>query len=430
MLDELRSDRLVDGVALDSLAMGDSDDEHNAYSALPGAKARDTGSRDTRPEVLTAAIRFSPTGRDWAAATTQGLQVFSLDNAMLFAPTELDVDITPQAVLGAVQREEYATAINMALHLNGEREVLKKAVDAVGVDSIDFVIKSLELRMLKDLLRFLAEEIASSRHLEYYLTWTWAVLRTHGEALSSTLAPMTVQQSMRALIRVVTAHEREFVKMCEDNLFMLNFLATQMQSASVAETADSASDGSVAVLDETVSEYHEREIVVSTDEADDNTSKAHQEPLGKEGKKKSKKHKSRSSSTGSNSGHDQVAAEKDEGEGELLRWSISTNKEEAGVVETTGTSHIDAVNETTAENSSNRSSFSNKRKKSEKEKEKKDDSRKTSLSVPPNEVEYSSDATVQQTPKKKRLSFASKLTEKREFDKFANVLSVSKTKSV
>ena len=36
ILDELRSDRMIDGVALDNLAVGDSDDEHGIDQTLPG----------------------------------------------------------------------------------------------------------------------------------------------------------------------------------------------------------------------------------------------------------------------------------------------------------------------------------------------------------------------------------------------------------
>lgn len=35
-MDELRSDRLVDGVALDNLTAGDGDDDLNGNRALPG----------------------------------------------------------------------------------------------------------------------------------------------------------------------------------------------------------------------------------------------------------------------------------------------------------------------------------------------------------------------------------------------------------
>jgi periodic tryptophan protein 2 len=84
VIDELRSDQLVDGVSLGNLiASGyDSDNEkfHGAADGitdLPGAGKGSTkdGSRNTLPEILTAAVGFSATGREWAAATTQGLQV-------------------------------------------------------------------------------------------------------------------------------------------------------------------------------------------------------------------------------------------------------------------------------------------------------------------------------------------------------------------
>jgi periodic tryptophan protein 2 len=92
--------------------------------------------------------------------STQGLQIFSLDDAMLFAPTDLDVAITPQAVQKAIANWEYSTAVNMALHL-GEAAVLKKAVDSVPLTSIELVVKTIDGRMLKDLLKFVADEIVS-----------------------------------------------------------------------------------------------------------------------------------------------------------------------------------------------------------------------------------------------------------------------------
>ena len=38
IVDKLRSDELVDGVATQNLTVGDSDDEHQKYNALPGAQ--------------------------------------------------------------------------------------------------------------------------------------------------------------------------------------------------------------------------------------------------------------------------------------------------------------------------------------------------------------------------------------------------------
>jgi hypothetical protein len=85
-------------------------------------------------------------------------QIFSLDEAIHFAPTDLDVDITPQSVIAAISRHEHGLAINMALHL-GEQGVLKRAVDSVEADAIELVVKSLDVQMLKNLLKFLANEL-------------------------------------------------------------------------------------------------------------------------------------------------------------------------------------------------------------------------------------------------------------------------------
>ena len=87
VLDELRSDRIVDGISKDTVQYeGTSDPEEEGLvteSDLPGAgrgrggnsAAKSDGSRITRQDIRTTAIRFSGSGREWAAATTQGLQV-------------------------------------------------------------------------------------------------------------------------------------------------------------------------------------------------------------------------------------------------------------------------------------------------------------------------------------------------------------------
>jgi periodic tryptophan protein 2 len=51
---------------------------------LPGTKRGDMSSRAHRPEVRVAGLQFSPTGRDFAAATTEGLLIYSLDSKLVF----------------------------------------------------------------------------------------------------------------------------------------------------------------------------------------------------------------------------------------------------------------------------------------------------------------------------------------------------------
>lgn len=57
----------------------------------------DDGSRRTREEARSSCVRFSPTGREWAVCTTDGLLLYSLDDATAFDPSELDESVTPEA---------------------------------------------------------------------------------------------------------------------------------------------------------------------------------------------------------------------------------------------------------------------------------------------------------------------------------------------
>lgn len=177
---ELRSDLLVDGVPVNNSANHSDDEEEHSMrrhaesgdsnakgeggsrdsELLPGAGkgSKFDGSRNTAPEILSTALGFSPTGREWAAATTQGLQIFSLDEAIHFAPTDLDITITPQTIRKAIRNHEYTLALNMSLHL-AENNMIKEAVDAVDISSIPLVVKSIDISVLKRLLRFLADEI-------------------------------------------------------------------------------------------------------------------------------------------------------------------------------------------------------------------------------------------------------------------------------
>lgn len=85
---------------------------------LPGVQRGDMASRNFKPEVNVYCIRFSPTAQSWAAATTEGLLVYSLDRGIVFDPLNLSLEVTPKAARACIERHEYSTALIMALKLN------------------------------------------------------------------------------------------------------------------------------------------------------------------------------------------------------------------------------------------------------------------------------------------------------------------------
>lgn len=93
--DMLNSKNMTDAGPLDMIDDDDSDDERFDFmgkgQGLPG-----TAKKNTRTSVRTKCLQISPTGRSWAAATCEGVLVFSMDDDLIFDPTDLDVDVTPE----------------------------------------------------------------------------------------------------------------------------------------------------------------------------------------------------------------------------------------------------------------------------------------------------------------------------------------------
>jgi len=69
-------------------------------------------------------------GRSWAATTTEGLLIYSLDAGLIFDPFELDIDVTPCNIRKKLHQKEYTVAIVMALKLN-EKKLIQEVIEAI-----------------------------------------------------------------------------------------------------------------------------------------------------------------------------------------------------------------------------------------------------------------------------------------------------------
>jgi len=240
-IDMLRSDRLVDGIAIDATEI-ESDDEERPAQAGQSASARGAnfGLRTVKPSIMSAAVSFSGSGREWAAATSQGLQIYGLDHVQ-FSPVALDEAVTPQAVYAQLQRQEFSKALNGALVMgSSERALLAVVMESVPASSLDLVVKSVHLPLLKDLLRFLADQIGKSAHVGWYLKWAWQVLLIHGPALQRETSEY--MESFRALTRAVSAVQKDVLRMSDDSSYQLDFLLGQMADPGADVMRDAAGE--------------------------------------------------------------------------------------------------------------------------------------------------------------------------------------------
>ena len=146
----------------------DFDNSNNVM--LPGARRQDDGTRRSKREVLASAVAFSSTGREFAAVTTEGMLVYSLDDDMVFDPIALTEDVTPSAVASAVTKGKWGEGLIMALLLN-ETDLIASVCDNVPVGMIELVLRGVGRDHFERLLNFVGERIGASAHVEFYLEW-------------------------------------------------------------------------------------------------------------------------------------------------------------------------------------------------------------------------------------------------------------------
>ncbi|KAK7814914.1 hypothetical protein U0070_026415 [Myodes glareolus] len=253
-----------------NLALIDQDagEENGVAIPLPGVRKGDMSSRHFKPEIRVTSLRFSPTGRCWAATSTEGLLIFSLDAQMLFDPFELDTSVTPGRIREALRQREFTRAILMAFRLN-ERKLEQEALEAVPQDEIDVVSASLPELYVEKVLEFLAASFEESRHLEFYLIWTQKLLMSHGQRLKSRAGHLlpVVQFLQKGLQR----HLDDVSKLCNWNRYNIQFalavskqrgIKRTLEPLDTEEDTDASDDDSLHLLGTAADDEEEEGMLV------------------------------------------------------------------------------------------------------------------------------------------------------------------------
>lgn len=102
VLDFLNSKKLTEAGPMDLIDDDNSDEEGGIDKQSRGNLGYDLpGSMPNRgrPIIRTKSLSIAPTGRSFAAATTEGVLIYSIDESFIFDPTDLDIDVTPEVSL-------------------------------------------------------------------------------------------------------------------------------------------------------------------------------------------------------------------------------------------------------------------------------------------------------------------------------------------
>ncbi|KAJ4952632.1 hypothetical protein NE237_029464 [Protea cynaroides] len=226
VLDFLNSKKMTEAGPLDLIDDDNSDVEEGVDKQTRGKLGYDLpGSMPNRgrPVIRTKYLRIAPTGRCWAAATTEGVLVYSIDDSFIFDPTDLDMDVTPEAVDAALDEDQTQRALLLSLRLN-EDNLIKRCIVAVNPVDIKAVASSIPFKYLRRLIEAFADLLESCPHLEFILRWCEELCKVHGHSIqqnSRSLIP-----ALRSLQKSITRLHQDLADTCSSNEYLLQYLCS------------------------------------------------------------------------------------------------------------------------------------------------------------------------------------------------------------
>ena len=208
----LDSRRMTEAGPLDSIdTQGDASDlEDRLDITLPGAQKGDLSKRRVRREAKTTCVRFSATGRSWAASSTEGLLIYSLDGETIFDPLDLSIDLTPESILATLEKGEHLIALIMALRLN-EETLIRQTYEGTPAADVRLVAQQLPISYVEKLLRWIGDHVEESPHMEFDLLWIASMLTCHGRHLRTKRAEMG--PAFRGLMKGLMGFESSVTKL-------------------------------------------------------------------------------------------------------------------------------------------------------------------------------------------------------------------------
>lgn len=238
----LNSSRMTEAGSLDLIDRDgeNSDLEDRIDSSLPGSHRGDPSARNIRPEIRVTSISFSPTLSAFAAASTEGLLVYSVDNTLIFDPFDLDIDITPEATLEVLSEKEYLTALVMAFRLN-EEYLIHKVYESIPIKDIKLVSNDLPIVYLDRMLQFVGKLSLSSPHLEFNLLWIQNLLTSHGKYINSHKNEFS--SSLKLLQRFLARIAKDVVSISKKNGYGYSFLTMKPDSNEGENDSNNDSEG-------------------------------------------------------------------------------------------------------------------------------------------------------------------------------------------
>ena len=184
-----------------------SDLEDRIDRSLPGVQSGDASLRLAKPEAKTHQVQFSPTGRSWAAACTQGLVIYSVDDTIHFDPFDLDMDVTPKSTLSYLANQEFSKALISSFRL-GEIDVIDKVYHSTPPHQVPLVVRDIGQKYFEKFLKLVQRQFESNPRVEFHLEWIHHFFKLYTRALKDRC--LEFRPLLRAILKSLGNFHNDF----------------------------------------------------------------------------------------------------------------------------------------------------------------------------------------------------------------------------
>ena len=240
VLDQLPSYELTEAGPTSVLPakVSEEDDIEGPISGelMPGTEGFGTTPGTTTPAALfkknkrsaparCRCVAFSPTGRSFVAATTEGvLQYSKAAGITSFEPVDLGEDATPSTVNNALVNKQYSLALVLSLRLNEEKWI-KAVLEHIPPDSVFASAQLVPSVHARRFVEVVASFIETSRHLEHAVSWMNQFCLAHG-AHAERYMPAGIGPAWRAATKALSRVHDDLSATASSNLYALKHISS------------------------------------------------------------------------------------------------------------------------------------------------------------------------------------------------------------
>ena len=208
-----------------NLSVIKSRDQESSFApiSLPGVAKNDFSDRSVNPIIAVFDLKFSPTMRTFAFASTEGIMIYTLDKSTAFDPFQLEADITPMSCRALLNSNQFCESLMQSLKLN-DQKLIEEVIERVPNEEIKFICKTFPITYVEKCLRALAVGLDTTPHIEFYLNWCQTLLYQNGTALKNHSSAEVIAPTLRLLQQNLNRHFENLNKICEHNKYVLRLI--------------------------------------------------------------------------------------------------------------------------------------------------------------------------------------------------------------